>query len=205
MDSGSENMNDAIMPYIGVTKEDGNSQESSARASPMLRNGDSVKLFVDEFGEVGVGSIVEARPQGQWLSVPIPVEPWTFVLLRPLSLISKAGQCRLKPCQRGLRTMMDALSWTVLWRVSDILKSSGDPPMDSSPHICQEDWTELEVHLKDFAGLLISSGRINCWRPDDHFQDTTLGEEQIGVTVLDVFVGNPEDIMTHARWPILDC
>ena len=100
---------------------------------------------------------------------------------------------------------MDALFWTVLWRVSDVLKSSGDPPMDSSPYSCQEDWTGLEVHLKDSAGLLISSGQINCLRPDDLFQDITLGEEKIGVIVLDVFVGNPEDIMTHARWPISDC
>ena len=63
MGSGFENMNDAIMPYIGITKEDGDSQESSAKTSPMLKNGDSVNLFVDGFGEEGVGSIVEARPQ----------------------------------------------------------------------------------------------------------------------------------------------
>ena len=160
--SGFENMNDLIIPYIGVTEEDGDSQKSSVRASPILKNGDSVKLFVDGFGEVGVGSIVEARPQGQWLGVPIPVEPWMFVLLRLLFLILKAGQCQVKPCQRGLRTLMDVLSRTDLWRVSDVLKSSGDPPMDSSPYICQEDSMGLEVHFKDSAGLLISSGRINC-------------------------------------------
>ena len=61
MDSGSENMNNMIMPYIGVTEKDDDSQQSSAKASPMLRNGDSVKLFVDGFGEVGVGSIVEIQ------------------------------------------------------------------------------------------------------------------------------------------------
>ena len=47
-----------------------------------------------------------------------------------------------------------------------------------------------------------ASRRINCWRPDDPFQHGTLGEDYVGVTVLDVFLGNQESIMTHARWPL---
>ena len=35
-----------------------------------------MKLFL---GEVGVGSIVDVRPVGQWLGVSIPLEPWVFV------------------------------------------------------------------------------------------------------------------------------
>ena len=37
-----------------------------------------------------------------------------------------------------------------------------------------------------------------CWKENDHFQDGTLGEDHIGVTILDIFVGSKEDLMTHA-------
>jgi hypothetical protein len=53
-------------------------------------------------------------------------------------------------------------------------------------------------------GNLMSSGRINCSLLDDAFQDGTLGEGSIGVTVFDVFIGDQYDIMTHKRWPILE-
>ena len=44
-----------------------------------------------------------------------------------------------------------------------------------------------------------------CWKENDHFQDGTLGEDHVGVTNLDIFVGSKEDLMTHARWNISDC
>ena len=61
------------------------------------------------------------------------------------------------------------------------------------------------MHQKDSEGVLLSSGRINCWRPDDHFQDSMMGADYVGVTVLDVFVGSMASIMSHERWPILEC
>jgi hypothetical protein len=54
-------------------------------------------------------------------------------------------------------------------------------------------------------GNLMSSGCINCSLPEDAFQDGTLGEGSIGVTVFDVFIGDQHDIMTHQRWPLSEC
>ena len=77
--------------------------------------------------------------------------------------------------------------------------------MDTHPYICQDQWVGLEVHRRDSVGVLISSGRIMCWKENDHFQDGTLGEDHVGVTILDIFVGSKEDLMTHAQWNISDC
>jgi len=101
--------------------------------------------------------------------------------------------------------MMDALNRTMLWRAVDVIKFIAHPDVDAGPFVRQEDWTGLEVHCKDAAGVLVSFGRINCWKPDDYFQNSTLGEGHVGVTVLDVFVGNLDAIMTHAHWPTSDC
>ena len=48
----------------------------------------------------------------------------------------------------------------------------------------------------------MSSGRIMCSMPDDHFPYGRLGEDHVGVTILDVFVGDTETIMSHETWPI---
>ena len=77
--------------------------------------------------------------------------------------------------------------------------------MDPRPFILLEAWFGLEVHLQDSLGLVLSTGRINSYKLDDFFQDGTLGDGFVGVTVLDVFVGNKETIMTHVRWPISTC
>ena len=45
----------------------------------------------------------------------------------------------------------------------------------------------------------------HCGKADDYFQDGTLGDGNVGVTVLDVFVGDEDEIMTHAWWPVFDC
>ena len=73
------------------------------------------------------------------------------------------------------------------------------------PYICPDLWLGLEVHWKDSSHVLLSLDRINCWKADDYFQDGTLGDGNVGVTVLDVFVGNEDEIMTHARWTVSDC
>ena len=164
-----------------------------------------MKLFIEGLGEVGVGSVVEVCPQGKWLGVAIPINPWVYVLLRPHLFNSEAQHYKLNPSQRGLSTLSDAVERTILWTVTDVVKSSGDVPLDTRPYICQDQWVGLEVHYRDSVGVLISSGRIMCWKENDHFQDGTLGENHVGVTILDIFVDSKEDLMTHARWNILDC
>ena len=54
-------------------------------------------------------------------------------------------------------------------------------------------------------GNLVASGHVYCVRPDEPFENDTLGEENIGVTVLDVFLGDYNDIMCHRKWPIAKC
>ena len=203
MDSSSAGLRIAITPYVGGSHEEDDSLLSCARTSP-LNNGDNVKLMVPGFGEVGVGIIVEARPIGEWRGVVIPLQLWVFVLVRPQTIVANASILLINPSQRGFRTMSDVLNRTMLWRAYDVEKSSGDPQMDAGSYIRQEDWYGLEVHRMNSEGTLLSSGRINCWRPDDHFQETVLGPDNVGVTVLDVFVGG-ESIMTHERWPIVEC
>jgi len=77
--------------------------------------------------------------------------------------------------------------------------------MDLDSYIREESWIGLEVHCKDTSSVLLSSGRINCSRTDAHFQDGILDEVYVDVTVLEVFVGNEDDIMTHARWSVSEC
>jgi hypothetical protein len=44
-----------------------------------------------------------------------------------------------------------------------------------------------------------------CSMPDDHFRYGRLGEDHVGVTILDVFIGDTETIMSHETWPITEC
>ena len=107
MDSNIGTVCAAIIPY-GDEPTVNDSQESSARSLP-FNNGDLVKLFLSGLGEVGVGSIVDVRPVGQWLGMSIPVEPWVFVLLRPHSFSVTSHDFQLNPRQRGFRTLADVL------------------------------------------------------------------------------------------------
>ncbi len=174
------------------------SEVSTARCEP-FHNGDEVKLSVPGFGEVGGGLVVDACPLGQWLGVDISLEPGLFILLRPHTVFQEAHSIPLSPSQRGITSLWEAIDRTILWNTNDVRKLSDDPPMDISPFVPQENWIGLEVHLQNCEGTVEASGRINCWRSEDHFQDGTLGEEYVGVTVLDVFLGNKEALMTHAR------
>ena len=101
--------------------------------------------------------------------------------------------------------MADAIDRTVLWIVSEVMKPLEEPPIDLSPFIPQREWIGLEVHLRNSEGMTEASERINCWRLDDPFQHGTLGDEYVGVIVLDMFLGSKESIMTHARWPLSSC
>jgi hypothetical protein len=57
----------------------------------------------------------------------------------------------------------------------------------------------LEVHRSNVQGVLVSSGRFMCSMPVDHFRYGRLGEDHVGVTVLDVFIGDTKTIMSHEQ------
>jgi hypothetical protein len=164
-----------------------------------------VKLLSTGFGDVGMGTIVEVHPMGQWLGVDIPLASKEFILLRPTIVKPRTEDLPLDPCQRGFSRLVEALWRTVLWRVANVMVPSGDPQVDASPFVRQECWVGLEVHSSNVQGVLVSSGRIMCLMPDDHFHYGRLGEDHVGVIVLDVFIGNTETIMSHETWPIAEC
>ena len=89
------------------------SQQSTGR-SDELQPGQSVKLVVPCFGEVGIGSVVDVHPFGQWLGVTIPTFLVEFILVRPSTIMANAENLFLEPRQRGCSTLKDALNRTVL-------------------------------------------------------------------------------------------
>ena len=78
MDSSSDSGGSA-MPSMEPSSFDF-SQQSIGR-SDELRPGQSVKLVVPYFGEVGIGSVVDVHPSGQWLGVTIPPFSAEFILV----------------------------------------------------------------------------------------------------------------------------
>ena len=77
--------------------------------------------------------------------------------------------------------------------------------MGDADYVCQESWIGLEVHRLDVAGVLLASGRVFCSNPEEYFWNGRLGEGYIGVTILDVFVGDSDAIMSNERWLISEC
>ena len=77
--------------------------------------------------------------------------------------------------------------------------------MDDVDYVRQESWIGLEVHRLDGAGVLLASGRVFCSDPEKYFRHERLGEGYIGVTILDVFVGDSDAIMSNERWLISEC
>ena len=65
------------------------SQQSTGR-SDKLQPGQSVKLVVPPFGEVGIGSIVDVHPSRQWLDVTIPAFSVEFILVQPSTIVANA-------------------------------------------------------------------------------------------------------------------
>ena len=53
--------------------------------------------------------------------------------------------------------------------------------------------------------MLLASGRVFCSDPEEYFWHRRLGEGYIGVTILDVFVGDGDVIMSNERWLISEC
>jgi len=64
IDLCSQSFNDVITPYIGGIEGDGELQDSYTRTS-LLSNGNLVKLFLQGFGKVEEGFVVDAQPQGK--------------------------------------------------------------------------------------------------------------------------------------------
>ena len=77
--------------------------------------------------------------------------------------------------------------------------------MDDSNYVCPESWIGLEVHRLDIAGVLLASGIVFCSDPKEYFRHGRLEEGYIGVTILDVFVGDSDAIMSNERWLISKC
>ena len=63
----------------------------------------------------------------------------------------------------------------------------------------------LEVHRLDAARVLLASGRVFCSDPEEYFWHGRLGEGYIGVTILDVFIGDSDAIMSNEHWLIFEC
>ena len=53
--------------------------------------------------------------------------------------------------------------------------------------------------------MLLASGRVFCSNPKEYFRHRRLGKEYIGVTILDVFVGDIDAIMSNECWLISKC
>ena len=119
MDSSSDSSG-SVMPSMEPSSFDF-SQQSTER-SDELRPGQSVKLVVPCFGEVGIGSVVDVHPSEQWLGVTIPPFSAEFILVRPSTIVVNAETLILEPCQRGCTALIDALNRTVLWRAVDALE-----------------------------------------------------------------------------------
>ena len=142
MDSSSDS-GESVMLSMAPSSYDFSQQ--STRRSDELRPGQSVKLVVPCFGEVGIGSVVDVHPSGQWLGVTIPAFLAEFILVRLLTIVVNAENLFLEPCQRGCSALKDALNRTVLWRVADALALSEDPLMDDADYVRQESWIDGNI------------------------------------------------------------
>ena len=69
--------------------------------------------------------------------------------------------------------------------------------ISTSLFVPQVEWVGKVVKRFNGDGDLMASGRVNLVRPDESFTYNTLGVGNIGVTIFDVFLGNPSDIMSH--------
>ena len=135
MDSSSDS-DGPDMPFMEPSSYDFFQQ--SIGCSDELRPGQFVKLVVPHFGEVGIRSVVDVHPSGQWLDVTIPAFLVEFILVRPSTIVANTKNLFLDPCQRGCSVLKDALNRTVLWRAGDALALSEDPSMDDVDYVRPE-------------------------------------------------------------------
>ena len=105
--------------------------------------------------------------------------------------------------------LADSIGRTILWgTVNLVLTANPDNSTKSanSPRfIPKAEWVGKIVKRVNDDGNLVASGRVNCICPNEPFENDTLEEGNIGVTMLDVFLGDCNDIMSHWKWPIGKC
>ena len=77
--------------------------------------------------------------------------------------------------------------------------------MDDVEYACLELWIGLEIHRLDPLGVLVALHKVFCFDLEEYFQRRRLNEEYIGVTILDVFVGDTNAIMSNERSFISEC
>ena len=94
MDSSSDS-GGSVMPSMEPSNYDFSQQ--STGLSDELRPGQSMKLVVPCFGEVGIGSVVDVHSFGQWLGVTIPAFSAEFILVRPSTIVVNAENLILEP------------------------------------------------------------------------------------------------------------
>ena len=201
LSNGSHNMFNN--PSIG---DEGNEARDK---SSQLEVGMKVYLCYPGHGIVGHAIVVEATPTGCWLGVDIDHTFIELTLLRPTEIYSGAQCLLIQPMQEGVSILADSVGRTILWgTINLVLTANPDNSTESanSPHfIPKAEWMGKIVKRVNDDGNLVASGRVNCNCPDEPFENNTLGEGNIGVTVLDVFLGDCNDIMSHRKWPISEC
>ena len=98
MDSSSDS-GGSVMPSMEPSSY--NFSQQSIGRSDELRPGQSVKLVVPCFGEVGIGSVLDVHPSRQWLGVLIPAFSAKFILVQPLTIVANVENFFLEPRHRG--------------------------------------------------------------------------------------------------------
>ena len=76
--------------------------------------------------------------------------------------------------------------------------------MNDVDYVRPQSWIGLEVHWLDPSGVLLASGKVFCCDLE-YFWQGRLDKGYIGVTILDVFVGDSDAIMNNERWLIFEC
>ena len=61
------------------------------------------------------------------------------------------------------------------------------------------------VFKRSTNGDLVATERINCSVPSKPFEDSVLGDGFIGISVLEVFIRDVYERMSHEKWPIPKC
>ena len=166
-------------------------------------------VFYPGHGIVGHAMVIEAVPTGCWLGVDIDHTFAEFTLLRPVEIHAVERSLFVHPMQEGISVLTESIGRTILWETASLVltlnKGETSGSTSTSPFVPQAEWVGKVVKRFNSDGDLMASSRVNCIHSDEPFKNNTLGVGNIGVTVFDVFLGNPSDIMSHRRWPIADC
>ena len=68
-----------------------------------------------------------------------------------------------------------------------------------------ENWMDNIVFQRTIDGDLVALGQINCLLPSKPFEAGVLSDGFVGITVLEVFIEEIHERMTHQKWSILKC